>query len=65
MRMEFLRDAHGVLRGCAWSFYAIRLRRSARYIAEFVNTIPGEFLVDVEYFYENRDEVVHERGYSS
>ena len=34
-------------------------------ISEFVNTIPGEFLVDVEYFYEVCDEVVHERGYSS
>ena len=43
----------------------MRPRPSARYIAEFVNTIPGEFLVDVEYFYEIRDEVVHERGYSS
>ena len=34
-------------------------------ISEFVNTIPGEFLVDVEYIYEVCDEVVHERGYSS
>ena len=38
---------------------------STRYIAEFVNTIPGKMFVDVENFYKIRDKVVHERDYSS